>query len=302
MFVRLWGVRGSIPTPGPRTVRYGGNTSCIEVRSASGKLVIIDAGSGIRELGNHLMKTDQKNGPIKTDIFLTHTHWDHIHGYPFFVPTYIKGNEFTVHGPVNYAGKLESIFSAQMDYTYYPVKLEDAGATVKFNELKETTYYIGEDFKIITCFLNHPILCLGYRVEADERVFCTVYDHEPYQNIFAKDGKLDSQEAIEAQETVDQMNEKITRFIRGADLVVHDAQYHTEEEFFKHRGWGHCSVPFAINSALSAGVKRLCIFHHDPTRTDDELDALHLSMKARMQEEGKRLITFPAKEGLQIPL
>ncbi|HPH03636.1 MAG TPA: MBL fold metallo-hydrolase [Spirochaetota bacterium] len=301
MYVKFWGVRGSIPTPGPKTVRYGGNTSCIEIRLESGQLLIIDAGSGIRELGNWLLANDQKKGPLKTDIFLTHTHWDHIHGYPFFTPTYIKGNEFRIHGPVNYSGKLEKIFSAQMDYTYYPVKLEDAGAKVSFNELKEGTIYVG-GAKVTTCYLNHPILCLGYRIEADDRVVCTVYDHEPYVNIFSTDGRLDTDEAREAQEAVDMANAKIRKHIENADLVIYDSQYHSREELDSHRGWGHSSIEEALSDAVAARVKRLAIFHHDPTRSDDSLDAFHLALRERVKQEGLGIITFPAKEGLTVPL
>lgn len=302
MFIRFWGVRGSIPVPGPKTVRYGGNTSCLEVRADDGRMIIIDAGSGIRELGNFLLATDQKAGPIQTDIFLTHTHWDHIHGYPFFTPIYFKQNKFTIHGPVNaISGSLEDIFSAQMDYSYYPVKLEDTGASVDFSELKEGQFIVN-GFSIRTTYLNHPVLCLGYRVEVDDKVFCTVYDHEPYQNIFARDGNIESEEAREAQATVDEMNSKIIRHIQGADLVVYDAQYHNAEEYNSHRGWGHSSVQDAIGNCLKAHVKRVAIFHHDPTRSDDELDALHADLKEKIRKSGHPLVVFPAKEGLRVPL
>jgi len=304
VYAKFWGVRGSIPAPGLKTVRYGGNTSCIEIRLANGEFLVIDAGSGIREFGLWLLAHDQKQGPLKTNILLTHTHWDHIHGYPFFVPAYIKSNEFTIHGPVNYAGKLEKIFSAQMDYTYYPIKLEDAGAKVTFNELMEGTIQIG-DAKITTCYLNHPILCLGYRVEADNRVVSTVYDHEPYVNLFA-DGQAETEEAREAQEVVDMANAKIRRHIQDSDLVIYDAQYHTREDLDAHRGWGHSSVEEAIDDCLAANVKRLCLFHHDPTRSDEALNALYLSLKERMkgvkEKTGKRLLVFPAKEGLTVQL
>jgi phosphoribosyl 1,2-cyclic phosphodiesterase len=301
VYAKFWGVRGSIPSPGPKTVHYGGNTACIEIRLASGQLLIIDAGSGIREFGLWLLGNDQKKGPLKTDILLTHTHWDHIHGYPFFIPAYIKSNEFTIHGPVNYAGNLEKIFSAQMDYTYYPIKLEDAGARVNFNELKEGTITIG-DAKVTTCYLNHPILCLGYRVEADDRVICTVYDHEPYVNIFAGAGMEDSPEAQEAQEAVDMASQKILRHIENADLVIYDAQYHTQQELDSHRGWGHSAVEDALSNCIAANVKQLAIFHHDPTRSDEELNALHKNLRQRMQDEGRKLLVYPAREGLLVPL
>ena len=301
MHVKFWGVRGSIPTPGPETVRYGGNTSCIEVRLANGQFLIIDAGSGLREFGRWLIANDQKKGPLKTNILLTHTHWDHIHGYPFFGPAYIKGNEFTIHGPVSHAGNLEQIFSAQMDYTYYPINFRATGATVSFKELKEGTVHIG-DAKVTTYYLHHPTLCLSYRIEADDRVVCTVFDHEPYTNIFSKDGNLDTEEAQEAQEAVDMANEKIRSHIRDADLVICDAQYHGKAELDSHRGWGHSSVETALEMCLAANAKRICFFHHDPTRNDAALNALHISLRKQMKEEGRKVLTFPAREGLVVPL
>ncbi len=301
MHIRFWGVRGSVPTPGPKTVKYGGNTTCIELRLSDNRLFIIGAGSGIRELGNYLLANDLKNGPLKTDIFLSHTHWDHIHGYPFFTPTYFKDNEFTIHGPVNYAGKLKDIFSAQMDYTYYPVKLEDTGASVEFNELKEGTYLIG-GIKVTTCYLNHPVLCIGYRIEAEGKTLVTVYDHEQYQNIFSRDGNLDSEEAIEAQSAVDMMNAKIVNHCKGADLLIHDAQYHNQQEYDAHRGWGHSTVRDAISTGLKAGVKKLALFHHDPARPDDALDKLHAQITEQLRGAGKDIDVFPAREGLTISL
>ena len=301
MYVKFWGVRGSIPAPGPKTVLYGGNTSCIEVRLANGQLLIVDAGSGIREFGLWLMANDQKQGPLKTDILLTHTHWDHIHGYPFFIPAYIKGNEFTIHGPVSHAGNLEQIFSAQMDYTYYPIRFQSTGATVRFNELKETTIQIGAA-KVTAYYLNHPILCLGYRIEADDRVVCTVFDHEPYANLFSVDGSLDTEEAQEAQEAVDMANEKIRSHIKDADLVIHDAQYHGEKEFSSHRGWGHSSFEYALETCIAANAKQVCFFHHDPTRDDSALDKIHISIQDTLKANGNKILTFQAREGLVVPL
>jgi len=299
MKVKFWGVRGSIPSPGPETVKYGGNTACLEITTNSGRRIIIDAGSGIRALGNHLMATEQKNFPLKMDIFLTHTHWDHIHGYPFFVPAYIPGNEFTIHGPVNYSGKLSKIFSAQMDYTYYPIRLEEAGANVKFNELKEGVFYLDE-IKITATYLNHPISCLGYRIEADGKIFCTVYDHEQYHNLFTQEGEKDSPEAAEAQEIVDIMNNKIIEHIKDADFLVYDGQYHTQEEYEDKKGWGHSTTDDAINAAIKANVKNLAIFHHDPQRKDSELDALNIKMQKQITPTLKRI--FAAKERLTIKL
>ncbi len=202
MKIKFWGVRGSIPVPGPSTVRYGGNTPCIEVRLNDERLIIIDAGTGIRELGLSLLP----KGKVEAIILLSHTHWDHIHGFPFFVPAFIPGNKLTIYGPVNYNEKLEEIVAGQMKYSYFPVKLEWIGADKKFVDLKEGIYEI-DGIRIIAQILNHPIITMGYRIEADGKILVTEYDTEPYRNIFEdKGGFFDDDEdfvAIEGQEEPD---------------------------------------------------------------------------------------------------
>ncbi|RPJ04690.1 MAG: MBL fold metallo-hydrolase [Spirochaetaceae bacterium] len=295
--VRFWGVRGSIPCPGDNTVKYGGNTACLELRFGDeNRLVIVDAGSGIRELGNSLLRTDLPKGPLKTSIFITHTHWDHIMGYPFFTPIYIPKTELKVYGPVTYEeDTLDKIIGGQLRYRYFPVRQSELAAQINYYQLQETEMDLGGGLKVRTKYLNHPIMCLGYRFEFGGKSFCTVYDTEPFKNVFESDPAspdYDAEAFKEGEIAAKQENEKILKFIHGADLVVYDTQY-THKEYTQGKvGWGHSTFEFAINAGHKAGVKKLLFFHHDPMRTDKELDELVL--KYQKQIQGKSKLQFEA--------
>jgi phosphoribosyl 1,2-cyclic phosphodiesterase len=254
--VRFWGVRGSIPCPGPDTVVYGGNTACLEIR-ADERLVIIDLGTGIRALGTWLMENDYaQKGKIDADIFITHTHWDHIMGFPLFSPIYVPGNVLRITGPIpKEKENLESILRTQLLFKYWPVRLEELSARIEFKQIKETKLDLGSGLTVSTKFLNHPIYCLGYRFDYNGKSIAAVYDHEHYSGLDAD------------------KNNEITDFIRDADIVIHDAQY-SEEEYPNHIGWGHASCKYAVESAIKAKVKKLVLFHHEPAHTDKQLKKL----------------------------
>ena len=256
--VRFWGVRGSLPCPGPDTVVYGGNTSCLEIR-ADDRLVIIDLGTGVRPLGEWLLANDlKKYGKIKADIFLTHTHWDHILGFPMFNPIYVPGTELNITSPVSIENEsLKSIIESQFSHKYWPVRADELAAKINYNQVKEETIDLGGGLSVKTKFLNHPIFCLGYRVSYQGKSIATVYDHEPFND--AKE------------------NEKIRQFIKGADAVIYDAQY-TNEEYPLRIGWGHCSYEFAADSCKDLDIKKLALFHHEPTRTDSQLEKIEKSL------------------------
>ena len=280
MKVKFWGVRGSIPCPGPTTQKYGGNGACIELRvGKKGRIVIIDAGSGIRELGNSLMKNDLPNGPISADIFLSHTHWDHIMGFPYFVPIYIPGSKLKVYGPVTFEeDPLEEVVGGQMKYRYFPVNFGELSSNIEYIRLNENPGLdLGDGLKVTTKFLNHPITALGFRFEFEDKVFCTCYDTEPFRNLFITDPDhpdYDEAMAVEGEEVAKEQNMLLEKFFEGADLLVYDAQY-TEEEFLAGRvGWGHSPIEYAIDAAKRGGVKRLALFHHDPDRTDEQIDEM----------------------------
>lgn len=300
MKIKFWGVRGSTPVPGPDTVRFGGNTPCVEFRPDSERLIILDCGTGLRQLGNHLMKTTGGK-PMKAEIFLSHTHWDHLHGFPFFTPAFIPGNNFIIRGPVDFDSSLESIFKGQMKYQYFPVKLSEMASKIDFEELKEGEYFF-DGLNVKTKYLNHPILVLGYRFTCGSKSFVYATDTEPYYNLYRRDPNDNSPDLLEADQIVEQENKKIESFIKGADLVVYDAQY-TAQEYPAKKSWGHTSMEVCVDQAANAGVSKLALFHHDPMRSDKELESLVFKMKARAKKScNPGMQVFAAWEGQEITL
>jgi len=305
MKIRFWGVRGSIPCPGKQTMKYGGNTACIELRFPEvNRLIIIDAGSGIRELGNFMMGNDLPNGPISTEVYLSHTHWDHIMGFPFFTPIYVPGTKIKVYGPVSYErDTLEKVVGGQLTYRYFPVREADLGAKIEYHPLKEGGFDLGDGITLRTKYLNHPILCLGYRFEFRDKVFCTAYDTEPYRNVFVTDPENPEYDEVMAEEgelAVQEQNGALEQFIAGADLLIQDSQYTQEEYEAGKYGWGHTSIEFAIEQAKRAKVKAMALFHHEPMRTDEQYD--ELSQIYCQPGKAKDPEIFFAREGLEIDL
>ena len=306
MAIRLtfWGVRGSIPVPGPTTVKYGGNTSCLELRfGTDDRLIVMDLGSGVRELAGHIMKKDFPRGPIKTRIFLTHTHYDHIMGFPFFTPIFIPGTELDIYGPVSFEDDtLEKIVGDQLQYRYFPVRLEELRATINYHPLKEGSIDLGGGLRVTTKYLNHPILVLGYRFEFEGKVMCTAYDHEMYRNYFdvsPTDPNYDPAAVKEGAEAAREGNEKVSEFFRNADLLVHDTQYTHKEYLAGKVGWGHSSFEWAINSAHRADVKHLVLFHHEPLRNDRELEGLYRAYMTAIRGRTRMTVSI-AQEGKTI--
>ena len=299
--VRFWGVRGSIPCPGQSTVVYGGNTSCLEIR-ADKRLVIVDLGTGVRLLGDWIMGNDIKNGPLDMDVFITHTHWDHIMGFPMFTPIFIPGTKMRISGPVSYNDdSLASIIGDQLSYRYWPVRQSELAAKIEYIELKETTRDLGGGLKLITKYLNHPILCLGYRFEYQGKSIVTAYDHEPFRNLFPtdpNDPNYNEEAAKEGEAAAREENERVSRFFKDADILIHDSQY-TRPEAEAHLGWGHSSFEAAAEAAGKAGVKKIVFFHHDPNRTDEKMEALETQYKKQYQGSLCQEVIV-AREGLTL--
>lgn len=306
MKVRFWGVRGSIPSPGQVTQKYGGNTACTEIRvGEEERLLIVDAGSGIRNLGNYIMGYDLPKGPIKADIFLSHTHWDHIMGYPFFTPIYIPGSRLKVFGPVSFEDDpLEEVVGGQMKYRYFPINLGELASDIEYVRLKEDPGIdLGGGLHLSTKLLNHPITALGYRFEYNHKVVCTCYDTEPFRNLFITDPDhpdYDEAMAYEGEEVAKEQNQAIEDFFQGADLLIYDAQYTLKEYRNGRVNWGHTSMEYAVEAANRAGVKKLALFHHDPDRTDAELDDFS-SIYCEPGKFGDTEVFF-AREGVEIIL
>ncbi len=280
--IKFWGVRGSIPTPGPTTIKYGGNTSCSELRYKD-KLFILDAGSGIRALGNELMK--QGTG-IHASILISHLHWDHIQGIPFFVPALIPGNNFTFYGAEDPEKDLATTIAEQMNPINFPIELKDMGSKLNFKPLSEGSYEI-DGIKVDTIFINHPGYALGYKLHFDDRSIVYISDNEPFTAVDKNSKELYIGE---------NGTEKLIDFIKDATVLVHDAQY-TPEEYKNRVTWGHSPYDYTVNLGLKANVNQLILFHHDPMHDDEYLDTLHDDAQKIVKESGSDMDLLMAREG-----
>ncbi len=261
MQIRFWGTRGSIAQPGPATLRYGGNTSCIEISAADGTLIVVDCGTGAHKLGKKLAASPE---PVDGHLLIGHTHWDHIQGFPFFAPLFTPGSRWRIYAPGGGDRKLESALAGQMSYEYSPINLDALSADVEYQDLTEGVFQIGP-VRITTQYLNHPALTLGFRFETDEAIVIYACDHEPHS--------LHPLDAPAGAEPIHHEDRRHARFLEGADLVIHDAQY-TLDDFPLKAGWGHTPLERAVDYAILARTPHLVFTHHDPDRDDEELDAL----------------------------
>ncbi len=293
MIITLRGVRGSLPSPGPDTITYGGNTTCLDIVTADGERIIIDGGSGVRGVGEELAITM----PIECSFFITHTHWDHIHGLPFFIPLFVPGNSITIYGPPDPVSMntMQDALAVQMTYRYFPVREAELKSNLKYETLMEgQTVQIGST-TITSVLMNHSVINFGYKIEENGKSFFFSGDHEPHRNIYSPD----DEEYAEYQHIMDEKTEDIVSFIRGCDCVVLDSQY-TEEEYPAKIGWGHSTFDQSIKLARRAEVKRALLTHHDPARTDAQLEAIEADLLDRYA--GQALDFAVAREGTRIEL
>ncbi len=275
MRIRFWGTRGSIPTPGQRTVRYGGNTACVEVRDAGGAILVLDAGTGLRELGLYLAQ--KANGPLSVDMFISHLHWDHIQGIPFFRPAYDPRTTLRIHAPTH-AHPLKDLLGIGMDDPFFPVDIDGLPAKLEIEEIPNGGERDTGPFHVRSALLHHPAPALAYRVEADGRSLVYATDTEdPFS------GKENPVIALAA----------------AADCLIHDAQY--QDDDYK-KGWGHSTIASAIDVAARAGVKRLVLYHHDPDRSDDALDEVGKRAQQLARERGGTLEVLVAYEGMELTI
>lgn len=294
MRVRFWGTRGSIATPGPATNHFGGNTSCVELTTENGELLIFDCGTGAHPLAAKLMAQDKK--PINANILLGHTHWDHIQGFPFFSPAFVKANSAAIYGPEGSRGSLHDMLSGQMEYSYFPIALDQLPAAITYHDLTEGIYAVG-GARVATQFLNHPAMTLGYRVEVDGAAMVYLVDHEPFSDELwragAEPGRIDS--------ILHEGDRRHAKFMAGADLVIHDAQY-TPEEYPSKKTWGHSAYDYVVQIAAASGVRRLALTHHDPSHNDDFVAEIERKARALAWELGTGLDVFCAYEGCELIL
>jgi phosphoribosyl 1,2-cyclic phosphodiesterase len=290
MLIRFWGTRGSIPTPGRQTAYFGGNTSCVEVRADDGEVLMLDCGTGARPLGLDILSRSPTLPPIH--ILVTHTHWDHIQGFPFFLPAYVPGSRLTVYGARGLDRTLESSLSGQMQHTYFPVELGDLRADIEFNEVSEQRFPVGQ-YRVTTQFLNHTAPTIGYRIERGDLRIVYVTDHEPFAWRPVRAGTRTSFEHPG--------DERHLAFIEGADLLIHDAQY-VDREYPGKRGWGHSTVEYVTDLAVQARVKQLALFHHDPQHSDRWVRQQTERAQQRARQQGSSLRVLAAAEGVDVTL
>ena len=288
-FVTFWGVRGSIPTPGPTTSIHGGNTACVEVRSDDA-LFICDGGSGLRELGIDLL--GRNKGPIEAHFLFSHMHWDHIQGFPFFAPIYIPSNTFHIYGTSAGDTRYHRLLSGQMSSAYFPVDYSDLGGNIVAADLGEGSREI-QGVRVSCMKQNHPGGCWAYSFEKEGR-----------KVVYATDSELDellpnAADIKDDPRPLRALPADMVEFCRGAQLLIIDAQY-TDEEYLSKIGWGHPRASTAVDLAVLAEVEEVALFHHDPMHSDDEIQRIVSSCRARAERHGSEVFVFAAREGFEM--
>lgn len=282
--VKFWGVRGTLPRPGPDTLKYGGNTSCVTMDFPKGQTFIFDAGSGIKAVGDKIMASGKKRSEGK--IFISHPHWDHINALPFFTPLYIPGNDYEIIGPAHGSRTIERLVSDQMDGAYFPITVREFGARISYRDLREGQHEIN-GIRVDAMLLSHPGQCLGYRVTYKDRSICYITDNEmfdPYSDYRSENYAT-----------------RLADFIRGTDVLITDTTY-TDEEYSSKIGWGHSSVSQVVDLAIQGEVKNLYLFHHDPDQDDDAIAAKYETARAMLDERAFGVVCHLPPEGTELAI
>ncbi len=299
MKLTFWGVRGSIPTPGKHTVRYGGNTPCIELRLDDDKLIILDAGTGIRNLGDYLINSGES---VNAYILISHPHWDHIQGFPFFKPAFIPGNELTIVGTDRAEKPLSEIIAEQMNRIYFPVQLHDLKAKINFIPIKEEGELKIYDATVKMIFVNHPGFTVGYRLEYKGKTLVYISDNEPFDKAAAESfTNFETKVKEKFLSNPENPNKRIFDFCTDADVLIHDTTY-APEEYIDRVGWGHSDYLFALRVASEGSVKRLFLFHHDQNHSDDKVDEILKKCKKEIKSRGYKFECEAAIENTTITI
>ncbi len=290
--IRFWGTRGSIASPGKTTVKYGGNTSCVEVR-INKQIFIFDAGTGIRDLGNKLLR-EFKTQPTTVHLFISHTHWDHIQGFPFFMPAYNDNFQINVYGPPARDKSLKDLFRLQMDSEYFPVPLGDLNAQIVMQEVREP-FWIG-DVHVTPYYVNHPAMTFAYKITKEGKSFIYASDNEPYRYTLHSPRK----EQVGTQFGAE-LDQKFIEYLSGTDFLVAEAQY-SLIEYRTKIGWGHSPIDSVVEFAIKAQAKQLALFHHDPSHDDATIDAMVKHAQKLIEAQKSPVKCFGAAEGMEITI
>jgi phosphoribosyl 1,2-cyclic phosphodiesterase/DNA-binding NarL/FixJ family response regulator len=294
--IRFWGVRGSIPCPGPGTVHFGGNTSCVEVR-ADGEIIILDAGTGIRPLGRELAREFQGR-PLAVTLLISHTHWDHIQGFPFFAPAYDPLNHVRILGFEGARKGLDNALSSQMESSFFPIGMSQMPGTIRVEELRDLSFSIGR-VEVEAAFLNHPGITMGYRLYTSAGSVAYLPDNEPHQRLRSVYQSAES--APEVKKYATAQDQKLMDFVAEADVLIIDSQY-DDAEYQSHVGWGHGCVDDVVALALIARVKHLFLFHHDPDHDDARIARMTDWARQLVRARGESLRVEAAREGVEFRL
>lgn len=300
MQITFWGVRGSYPVPGAATVRYGGQTSCVEARSAAGECLIVDAGTGLRALGNKLAR-ESGGAPGEYHVLLSHVHWDHIQGLPFFSPAYIPGTRIHVYALLTAANELDQVIGGITRHEFFPLPLESVPAQFEFHKVEPGVDFAIGGFHVTPIALNHPFGSVGYRVDGDGSAWAYVADTAPFTEVLHKQHFLSGLEPLSHEDrlALGGMRDALVQRLAGVDTAVYDTHF-LPEEYARFPHYGHSTPDQALEICVEAGVRRLVLYHHAPAHTDDQMDQIAASYLAKGAAIGVEVLT--AFEGMALPV
>jgi len=300
MQITFWGVRSSYPVPGAATVRYGGQTSCVEARTSSGECVIVDAGTGMRALGNKLSR-EAKTLPRNYHVLLSHVHWDHIQGLPFFAPAYLPGTRISVYALLAAADDLNQVIGGITRHEFFPMPLEAVPATFEFHQVEPGVDFVIGAFHITPIALNHPFGSVGYRIDADGSSWAYVADTAPFTQVLHKRHFLAGLEPLSSDDKValEAMRAALVKRLAGVDTVVYDTHF-LPEEYTRFPHYGHSTPDQALDICREAGARRLVLYHHAPSHSDEQMDQIAAKYLAQGAAIGIEVLT--SFEGMSIPI
>ena len=299
MQITFWGVRGSYPVPGAATVRYGGQTSCVEARTAAGDCIIVDAGTGMRALGNKLLR--EAPAPMHYHVLLSHVHWDHIQGLPFFSPAYIKGTKISVYALLTAADELHQVIGGITRHEFFPMSLEAVPAQFEFHQVEPGVELDIGGFHVMPIALNHPFGSVGYRIDGDGSSWAYVADTAPFDQVLHKQHFLRGPEPLSDDDRVAlaAMREALVRRLEGVDTAVYDTHF-LPDEYARFPHYGHSTPDQALEICAEAKVRRLVLYHHAPSHDDDMMDDLAARYAKTGEDQGLEIVT--AREGMVLAI